>query len=277
MMLALAQAHANAVYHEWGLVAVVVVIFATLMPLLWWLLRMKTEDTTVAALRIQSALASLFQRTVLDEVEKVFLLIEDRLPVSLSQADDVGAEPSAFDRLCVALRGLDLEDPDRQQYARILEDELADSIATEVKKLLMITKASSVVRPGGRASPRALPMSFEQDTERKLAFMATKTVEVKRKVRRFWAAKRWAFGLFGVCAIAALLSALAVLVDHQLAFRVWVALVGLLVASGLGAVASLIVFHACQSWLGETGQRSQSSDAWQHELALWGGGGWPAA
>ena len=102
MILAQATTHANSLYHDWVVVAASWGLCVPLLAGVWWLLKLKSAETSESALSIRSALAGLMESTFHIEALKVFELIDEHLPIALSQEDAKNARVSAFDRLCLA-------------------------------------------------------------------------------------------------------------------------------------------------------------------------------
>ncbi len=229
--------HANSLYHEWGLIAAAWGLCLPLLGGVWWLLKLKSEEITASALKIQSSLAGLMERTFHLEALKVFELIDDQLPYALSQVDAENARASAFDRLCLGLRDLDPNQPDRGKYRSLLEHALAGIISTEARKLL------------GGPTPAGLRFSFRHETKRLLAYIAEQTTRSKKKERTYSKATSRTTALFIVAPIAVLLGTPCVVIDQLWAFYVNAIFLSIfIVVTGLGLL-SLLQLAICQNWI----------------------------
>ena len=267
MILAAVEAHANCLYHEWGLVGAVLGACVVLLPALWWLGSMKSHVATAAVLEIRSGLSSLFRETVVGEALRICQLVDDHLPSALSQVDDLNPKPSAFDELCRGLRELDDEQPDRQLYAALLKNALGGVMIGEVRRHLMMAGAESGGAAGGQGSRTGLRVAFEGDTELKLTFIAKKIALASRKERLFYCSKRWALRLFGISGVTGFLVCAVVLVDHLWAYRVGLVLLSAFFLAGAAGVFALLLLLRSQGWLEETAKRHRTPEDWKRELA----------
>ena len=268
MILAQAATHANSFYREWGLIYAAIAMCAVLLPGLGWLFRMKMPPTITEALtKIHSVLAGLFQQTVVQESRKIFRLIQEHLPYSLSQVDSIHPQTSAFDKLCQELRELDEHNPDRDHYRKGLERALSGVIVDEVEKLLQIAEAHSTGDVEERANPTGLRVSFEGETEQKLTLIAEKTVRANRMERTLYRTKTWTFRLFATTAAAAALVIPWPFVDAQWAFLTIVVLLLVFVGAFVAGILGLVRFHNCQQWVEETARRYRVPEDWMGELA----------
>lgn len=203
----------------------------------FWLLKLKSEATSDSALEIRSELAGLMERTFHIEANKVFQLIDDHLPYALSQVDAENAQVSAFDRLCLGLRELDPDEPDRGKYRILLEHALSGIISTEARKLLR------------GETPTGLRFSFRHETERLLAYIAEQTTQSRKKEGAYERATSRAIGLFIAAPISALLWAPWVMFDARWAFYLNLVCMSIfLVATGVGLL-SLLQLAMCQIWI----------------------------
>ncbi|UCE60359.1 MAG: hypothetical protein JSU63_01150 [Phycisphaerales bacterium] len=237
MILAQVTTHANSLYHDWTLIAAAWGMCVPLLAGVWWLLKLKSEETSASALKIRSMLAGLMERTFHIEVLKVFELIDEHLPYTLSQADVENARPSAFDRLCLGLRKLDPDEPDRDEYRSLLEHALSGIISAEAKKLL------------GGATPTRLLFSFRRETERTLAYIAEQTTRSISKERAYTRATSWTTALFISAPIAVFLGSPWVMFDTSWAFYFGIVCLSGFLVGVVGGLASLLVVAACQNWI----------------------------
>lgn len=267
MILAQIATHDNPLYQQWGLLAAAIGVCAVLLPLLWGVLRMKTQDTDHALLKIRSLLAGMFQQTFVEESRKVFQLVQTRLPYSLSQADAIKPQRSAFDLLCDELRELDMSKPDRDRYRKGLERALSGVIVAEVEKLLQIIESNSGGEVEGSPDPYGLRVSFEGQTERDLTFIAMKTAEANRTMGVFYQMKTWMFRFFAITAAAAALAIPWIYVDAKWAFIAFVVSSLVFVASIVCAIFASVKFHRCQGWLEDTAARYRTPKDWLAEAA----------
>lgn len=237
MILAQAMSHANSLYHEWGLIAAAWGMCVPLLGGVWWLLKLKSEETSVSALEIRSRLAGLLERTFHIEALKVFELIDDHLPYALSQVDAENARASAFDRLCLGLRELDPDESDRGKYRSLLEHALSRIISTEAKKLL------------GGATPTGLRFRFSIETERLLAYIAEQTTRSRKKERAYERATSRTTALFITAPIAVFLGTPCVMADALWAFYINAICLSVFVVAVVVGLLSLLRLAVCQNWI----------------------------
>ncbi len=237
MILAHATTHANSLYHEWGLIAAAWGVCVPLLGGVWWLLKLKSEETSASALKIRSKLAGLMERTFHIEALKVFELIDDHLPDALSQVDAENARVSAFDRLCLGLRELDPDEPDRGKYRSVLEHALSGIISTEAKKLL------------AGATPTGLRFSFRHETERLLAYIAEQTTRSRKKERAYTRATSWTTALFISAVIAVFLGTPCMMFDTTWALYLGAIFLSAFLAGVVAGCVSLLVVAVCQTWI----------------------------
>lgn len=253
MILSQAVSHTNSLYHEWGLIAAVLGLCVPLLGGVWWLLKLKSEDTIAAALKIRSSLAELMERAFHVEALRIFRMIDEQLPRALSQDGSDNPSPSAFDRLCAGLKKLDLDEPDRGNYRDLLEHALSGIISTEAEKLL------------GGATPVRVRFSFDFETERLLAYIAKQTALTRAKQKIYETATSRTTKLFTVAPLAALLGTPWVAFDALWAFYLSGILMLIFLASGAGGLLSLLQLATCQNWL--TTRAAWSREDWFSDYA----------
>ncbi len=266
--LAVAQAatSANSLYHAWGLAAALIGICVLFLGVAWTMHKSKLEDVTLAVVKTRAVLFGLFQKTVDGEAFRILALIEDHLPIALSQADASGARPSAFDRLCAKLRELDLDAPDRESYKTLLENTLSGLMIGEARRLLQVADKEGSGRTGAHENPTGLKVGFEGQTEQALTLMAEKTAEMNKRERRLYRSKRSCQNFFSAAGVAGMLFVPTVFFD-----KFW-ALAGgatLLVCFALLATAGLVAWAAFGSYrdlLLETANRHQAPEDWIAEI-----------
>lgn len=253
MILAQVATHDNPLYHEWGLIVAVWGLSVPLLGGVFWLLKLRSEETTASALNIRSSLAGLMERAFHGEVLKVLELIDDHLPSALSQADAENPAASAFDRLCLGLREIDPEKLDRAEYRTLLQLALSGVISTEAKKLLE------------GATPTGLRFSFRHETERILAYIAEQTTRCRKRQRAYERATSWTTTLFIAAPIAALLGTPWVMFDAPWAFYLHAICLTAFVAAGAGGLVLLLVLAVCQNWI--TRRAAWRVDDWLEDFS----------
>lgn len=237
MILAQATTHANPLYQEWGLIVAAWCVCVPLFGCVFWLLKLKSKKITDSALNIRSILAGLMEQTFQIEALRVLELIDDHLPYVLSQVDADNPRASAFDRLCLGLRDLDANEPDRVKYRTLLELALSRIISTEAKKLL------------AGPTPTRLRFSFRHETERMLAYIAAQTTRSRKRERGYHRATKWTTIFFVTAIIAAFLAAPWVMVDATWAFLLDAVCLSVFLLAVVAGCASLLVVAVCQTWI----------------------------
>lgn len=238
MILAQATTHANSLYHEWGLIAAAGGLCVPLLGGVAWLLKQKSEEITECSLRIRTGLAGLLERTFHTEALRVFELIDDHLPFALSQVDAKNPRPSAFDMLCLGLREINPDEPDRDRYRSLLKLALSGIISTEARKLL------------GGATPTGLRFSFRHETERILAYIAEQTTRSRKKERAYDKATCWAKRFLIAALIAASVGSIWVMFDTTWAFYLNAVCLSAFLGAVVAACVSFLVVLECQTWIG---------------------------
>ncbi|MCH8047191.1 MAG: hypothetical protein IID44_26105 [Planctomycetes bacterium] len=261
------QAHANSLYHEWGLLSSILGLCALIFGGLWWLLCLDSRGTTADALKVRSVLAGMFQQTIVEGAVAIFDLIDNHLPYALSQVDNPNARPSVFDRLCERLKEFGAVEKNRDGLREVLEDNLSGVVINEVRKLLRLAEEIAPGEPSTHPNPTGLRISLEGDTERRLGFIAQKTVtsnKMERDVRR----SRWcAFASFA-CAIASgLFVSPWTFIDAEWAFSVTVAFLALFSGAVILGLAFLLWFYRCRNWLEDKAARYPTPRDWFGELS----------
>jgi hypothetical protein len=258
--------HVNDLYQQWAIMGALIAVCAAMFSALWWLLKMKTQETIASSLKIRSGVASLFQQTVLDEAFRIFDLIDGHFATSLSQVDEPIPRPSTFDRLSQDLTRLDPADPNRELYRDLLHAALGGTLVNEVRKLFHVVKANSTASASVVSNPMGLRFSFGGESERALSFIAVTMARVARNEKWFYRSKQSAFNCFLVAGIACFLAAPWIFVDQQWAYWVCVIILGIGSVAIVSGLVSLGVFHKCQSWLEQCAERHNSADDWTKEL-----------
>lgn len=259
--------HANSLYHEWGLVAAILGICVVTFSGLWWLLRLDPQSTTESGLRVRSVLAGMFQHTIVQGAVRIFDLIDNHLPYALSQAETTNPKPSAFDRLCEKMKELGPVEENRDGLRKTLEKHLKGMLIDEVRKLLGVAEATASGEPSTYPNPTVLRVTLEGDNERRLGFIAQKTV-VSNKMEKGFHTSRWSSFCCLACAVACgILVSPWVFVDYEWAFVVAVIFLALFGIASLTGIACLLRLYRCQSWLESTASRYKSPEDWFGELS----------
>lgn len=230
-------AEVNSLYHEWGLIGAAWGLCVPLLGGVWWLLKLKSKETTESALSIRSGLAGLLERTFHAEALRVFELIDDHLPFALSQVDAKNPRASAFDMLCLGLREINPDEPDRDRYRTLLKLALSKLISNEAKKLL------------AGATPTGLRFSFRHETERILAYIAKQTTRSRKKERAYERATSWTRTLFIIAPITVFLGTPWVMSDTSWAFYLSAICLSAFLAAFVAGLVSLLVVAECQTWI----------------------------
>ncbi len=265
MILAQTIAHDNSLYQQWGLSAAVLGLCVPMLGGVLWLLKLKSENTLEAGLKIRSKLAGLLERTFHLEALRIFELIDDQLPIALSQASAENPRASAFDRLSQGLRDIDEEQPNRDKYRDLLEHALSRIISKEARKLLGTAGATSEQETEGGAHRPGLRFSFGHKTERILAYIAEQTTQSKKKQNAYEKATGWATKLFIVSTIVGVLHCPGVFIDTTWAYYLVVILLSVSVAAAAGGMTSLLVVAVCQNWI--TGRARWQLEDWLEDLS----------
>ncbi len=267
-MLAQATQRApHSLYREWGLITVFAVLIASYLPLLYWQIKKSDDEAQKNLLGIRSALATMFQETIVGEVIKLFQLINDNLPCALSQSESEETKLSALDKLCQGLKELDEDAEDRVAYEGLIENALSDIIVREATKMLLVAEANSEHEHHENAGRGGFRISFEGETEIKLRLLAENTVQARRRYDSFSKWKRRGPLLSSVAIIIGLLCCSIPFFRNQWMFIVGTILIPLFFIALIAAVVSILQLHLCSSWLKEKCQEYRRPGYWKTEIA----------
>ena len=239
----------NSFFHQWGFVGGLAAVLVIPIGFAAWLLREDQRGIQKATLRLRSQLAGAFQTTVANEARRLVRIAEAYLPDTLSQADVAARRPSAFDRLCSALRELDPADTERSAYRTVIENALAGEVSRELDLLLGAVGAPEMLQGSPSAISgrfRGVPYNLEEKAEVTLSIIAKETERCERRERFCNASRSLSLALFSLSVASGLVAVFvgafvnASWAEHTAFVGCGVAVMGTLLAT-TGTVAYCIV------------------------------------
>lgn len=242
----------NALYQQWGLWGCIVTICIALGSGIWWFIRNKNDSSAQEdALEISSYLSHMFQMTIVQEACRLFELIDDSLPFSLTQSRSKKPIRSAFDHFIDKIRTLPDEEVTRQNCHDFFEDIFGRIISKEVQRLLDSAQSSA---SGARMQLKrddAICLSLEGDIDLKLRLLAEMTSTAKRQREMFEFSKNRASRYLVATIFFGVALLVPMLVDHSFACYAAYS-----VLAGFVACLVLTVLHAyrmydSREWLAE--------------------------
>ena len=193
MFLAEITQNAHAFYQEWGLIgAVIAPLIAAAGGCLWKLRKHSLDTIEDAYLDIKSALAGRFQEIILQEALELFEEVDKRLPTVLAQADpDTSSKQSRFDELCVELRNLDPDNPDRRLFSTIVRGALGTVISAEVRDIISSVSPRKAFLLRNTSQSARIEFSLDGETEERLTELASETVSSRNRRNLFVTSQKW--------------------------------------------------------------------------------------
>ena len=253
----------NPLYHEWGLFAALLGLCLPLVGVAIALHRAGMHDVKRAILKIRSDLASLFQKTVIQESKRILSRADDQLPSILSSIDRTTSLPSAFDRLCLGLKKIDPKDPDKDEYRHLMESALSGVISGATRQLLCDAEEAAE----RQLKNVKLEVSFEGRTQQDLTFIAGKTAELNKKVKILFRSRLTSRYLLLASGAAGLLAVPTLFLASLSAYYLGVTLLICFALLGAGGLIEFALFGSCKSWLVDTKDRYKGPQDWYEELA----------
>lgn len=241
----------NSLYLEWNLVATFSGVTIALLSVLWWIHQIKIPELKKSILRIKAALSHVFQSTIDREILRVIELIDEQLPVELSQSGKDKIENSIFDKFCVKISQnpwnseTDSSAQENRNFLELVLVEHLSGIITKQAQKIVYDKDSKINR-------------FEFETEVALKELAVKTAEVERKERSYFFYSR----LCKICVLACALLLIPIIVGvlFNKAFLYYVCITSIILWV-LSLAFSIISFVSQLSSLGWFQNRSERCDS----------------
>lgn len=254
----------NNFYEQWGLLGVVLIALGLLISFIRWFEGLDTGRTLAARLQIVEALVGMFQKTVREEATRIIAIIDDYLPTALSRAENPHTQPSAFDSLCQRIRDLDESEFDREVVRSWLNESLSGIVLKEVTRYIKLVDSEPKSSPRD-GTGRAIRSGFEAHTQQTLSLLAEKSVQVKKKERRFYLGKRWVPRLWVASVVSLMLFIPSPLFDTLWArYLGWTAF-ALFAGGVIAGACALLIFCNGQNWLEE--QANRTPEDWFAELS----------
>ncbi|MGA2583552.1 MAG: hypothetical protein ABSG31_09775 [Tepidisphaeraceae bacterium] len=240
----------NLLYHQWDLGKALSAIAITLIGGIWWLIKRDDSDVRTAVLEIKQAITTMFMQTVIDEARRLLALLDEHLPVALSQETVVQPQRSRFDRFCQSLRAINPEElEDRGKYSNIIRDAFSGVIMQTIDRLMEAAASKSRGVAGDLFNPTAIRFEMEGLLHLKFAFVSNTSAQAFARQRRYFRSHNAAVVSFLVASVCIFLLWFPLFVDARWA---WYMCVTTLLATAFSAAVGLIAVvraHFCQRWL----------------------------
>lgn len=218
-------------YSQWPLLTAAIAGTGALCKLLHTVWKNEHRDVDSARLSLEQVASAYFVAIVLEEARRVFRIVDDHIPLALSQKDVANASLSRFDTFCQALRTIPPEElNDRGRYSKIILESFGRIISGSADQLIDAMSAS-----GGNASnkilnPTLARFSLEGDGFLNFAGVAEFDYQNRRiegQFRFIWTATG-IFAFFGIIACLGVLPGVVLNVAITQSIAQWSLILGLL-------------------------------------------------
>ncbi len=239
-----AQLPANQFFYQWALFGGAIAGIVGLAPAVRWFFTYRHRDLQSAVLSLEQVASAAFVRIVLTEARRVFAIVDDHLPLSLSQMTSTSSQLSRFDHFCKALREIPAEElDDRGKYANIIKESFGGIISASAGRLLDTMGSGDIAAEGAVLNPTRIRFSLEGDSF--LSFASVSQFDSHNRRIEAWFRRLWATA--GIFIVPPILAAAIVLV-MTLINKEWAETIGwLAIWSGLGSVIACAAFFVA-SW-----------------------------
>jgi hypothetical protein len=215
------------------------------------------RDVDAARLSLEQVASAFFVRLVLGEARRVFSIVDDHLPLALSQIKVLNPGLSRFDHFCQSLRSIPLEElNERGKYANIIKEDFGRIISDGANRLLDAMGAAGSTASNAVLNPTTARFTLEGDGFLSFAGVAEFDYQNRRieaRFRRLWTTVG-TFALLGIIAGVGVLIGIVVNATWARSTASW-SLMGLLVfglcsltAFGLSYVAKRILIRRSQKY-----------------------------
>lgn len=227
------------VYGQWPLLTALVAGVGALCKLLQVVWKNEHRDVDGARLSLEQVSSAFFVAIVLQEARRVFAIVDDHIPLTLSQAKATNPSVSRFDYFCQSLRSIPADElADRGKYANIIKESFGRIIADSAERLIDAMASAGSTASNAVLNPTTARFSLEGDGFLSFAGVAQFDYENRKletRFRRIWTAVG-AFSLLGIVSGIGVLAGILVNQAWAQATAPW-ALLALAVFAVLALVA----------------------------------------
>jgi hypothetical protein len=194
-------------FQQWALFAVTVAALVGLCKLTYVVFTGEHRDVVAARLSLEQVASAFFVRLVLQEARRLFSVIDDHLPLALSQSQAAKPELSRFDHFCKSLKDIPAEElDDRGKYANVIKECFGRIISDSAGCLFDAMASAGTSSSSSPLNPTSARFSLEGDGFLNFAGVAEfdyQNRKLEGRFRRLWA-------LVGVFSIAGILACVGV-------------------------------------------------------------------
>ena len=227
-----------------GMIAGTISAIIALSTAIYFLFRSQHRDLEATALALNQIASTEFERVVLRESRRVFLLVDEHLPPLLSQSASEKSRQSRFDQFCDAIKKIPTDQLDnRGHYSEIVKLHLGSIISDNVASLLDSLDTNDPAPQHEMLNPTRARFGLEGDTF--LTFVVVSKFDSRNRGIESWF--RRTFNATAVLLILPLIASASALVATTIdtlwaeklgTWSVWIGVSGLFLA----AVAYLLCF-----------------------------------
>ena len=260
----------NALYHQWDLGQKLSAVAVPIMGAIWWLIRKDNSVVKAAGLEIKQAVTTMFMQTVIDEARRLIKLLDEHLPIALSQESVVHPARSRFDQFCQSLRAINPDElEDRGKYSAIIRDAFSGVIVQTIARLMEAAAASPRTVGVELLNPTGICFEMEGALHLKFAFVSHTSATALTRQRRYYRLHNIAVISFLVASVSIFLLWFPLFVDAKWAWNICVTFLlvtALCIPIGL---ISVVMSHFCQLWLERKAQSYRDKTGLVSEYFIW--------
>jgi len=260
----------NGLYHQWDLPGKLTAVVVPLIGLIWWLIRKDDDAIEAACLQIKQAMSTMFMQTVMDEAWRLLALLDEHLPIALSQESAIQPQRSRFDHFCQALRTINLEELEKRvEYTNIIRDAFGGVIVQTIKRLMEAATSSSRTAGGELLNPTGIQFDMEGPIHLKFAFISETSVKMFARQRRYYRLHATALFSFLMAVLCLFLLWFPLFFDQKWAWygaSTMLLLAAIFVPVGL---ITVVLGYRCQRWLQYKARTYQQKTGLLDEFSKW--------
>ena len=212
------------VYGQWPLLTALVAIVGALCKLLHIVWKNEHRDIDGARLSLEQVSSAFFVAIVLQEARRVFAIVDDHIPLALSQSRSPNPGVSRFDNFCQSLRAIPADElNDRGKYANIIKESFGRIIADSAERLIDAMSSAGATASNVVLNPTTARFSLEGDGFLNFAGVAEFDYENRRietRYRRVWTSVGM-FSFLGIISGIGLLAGIVIDVPWAQAVAPW--------------------------------------------------------
>lgn len=260
----------NPLFHQWDLGQKLSAVAVVTITLLWWLIRRDDSIVKTASAEIKQAVSTMFMQTVIGEARRLVALLDEHLPIALSQETIAQPQRSRFDHFCNSLRAINPEElENRGKYSAIIRDAFSGVIVETIKRLMEAAASSSRTIAGDLLNPTALRFEMEGVLYLQFAFVSDKGAEALARQRRYYRFHNIAVISFLIAIAGPFLLWFPLFSDTLWAYDMCIiTLLATAAAVPIGLIA-VVMSYFCQQWLQRKAQAYRGDSGLLREYSAW--------